>query len=269
VAQTGGHRPQPGLFEALRLQGIVIWALMMRELHTRYGRDNLGFLWLIAEPFIFCLGVVLIWIATRAPHQHGVSIIAFVITGYLPLILWRHIVFKSVHCFRANAHLLYHRQVRMLDLLLARIILELFGTFIAYLIIGFAFWAVGLYEWPRDPGRFLAGWSLMLYFAASLGLILGSLTEMQEWTEKLIGPATYFMLPISGMFFMVDWLPYKLRQYIVLMPTVDAYELIRGGQFGASVHIYYNLPYVLYVCSALTWLGLAMTRRVHRYLVIE
>jgi capsular polysaccharide transport system permease protein len=259
-----------GLAAAARLQLIVIWALMMRELHTRYGRDNLGFLWLVVEPMLLCAGVIVIWYASHGRTTHGgINVLGFVMTGYLPLTLWRHITNRAVHCFRANATLLYHRQVRMLDLLAARIILEAYGTAITFLLMSFVFWAAGLYDWPVDWGLYYLGWAYFLVFSASMGLIIGALTEMYEWTEKLVGPFMYFMLPACGCFFMVDWLPGKVQQIALYVPPVNAYELIRGGQFGPGVRVHYWLAYETFVCAALFGLGLLLCRNVHKHLVIE
>ncbi|MDB5972039.1 MAG: capsule biosynthesis protein [Hydrocarboniphaga sp.] len=265
-AELAGYR---ALADAAQIQAIVVGALMMRELHTRYGRDNLGFVWLFAEPFLFCMGVIVIWSVIHGRYEHGVPILAFVMTGYMPLTLWRHITMRSTHCFRANASLLYHRQVRMLDLLLARVLLEFYGTLIAYAVIGFIFWSVDLYELPRDWGLFYLGWAYMGLFGCGFGLILGSLTEMYEWLEKLVGPFMYFMLPICGVFFMVDWLPPRLQQAALYMPTVNAFELIRAGQLGPSVRTHYWLEYETFVCAAMIAVGLMLCRNVHRHLIVE
>jgi len=270
VLEPAPRSPLPAtLIAAFRLQLIVIGALMMREIHTRYGRENLGFVWLIAEPFVFCMGVIGVWSALHGRYEHGVPILAFVLTGYMPLTLWRHCVQRAVHCFRANSSLLYHRQVRMLDLLVARIVLEVYGALIAYAVIAFIFWALGYYQLPQDWGLFYLGWGYMIAFSAGLGLVMGCLSEMAEWTEKLVGPFTYFLLPISGVFFMADWLPERYREWALYVPTLHAFEMIRGGQFGPSVRVHYDLGYVTAVCTALIGLGLVLCRRVHRHLVIE
>lgn len=259
-----------GFVDAARLQAIVIWALMMRELHTRYGRENLGFLWLVMEPLLFCVGVIIIWSLAHGRYTHGsITVTAFAMTGYLPLTLWRHITNRAVHCFRANANLLYHRQVRMLDLLAARVILEIYGTAIAYLVIAFVFWSMDFYDWPQDWGLFYLGWLYFILFSASMGLIIGSLTEMYEWTEKLIGPLMYFMLPICGCFFMVDWLPSNFQQLALYVPTVNAYEMIRGGQFGPGVRVHYDLWLASCTCFSMFAIGLLLCRNVHKHLVIE
>ena len=267
----GTPPPRAGFVDAARLQVIVINALMMRELHTRYGRENLGFLWMVMEPMLFCLGVIIIWSVAQGRYTHGshLTVLGFVMTGYLPLTLWRHTTNRAVHCFRANATLLYHRQVRMLDLLIARVVLEIYGTAIAYLVMGFAFWAFDLYEWPKDWGLFYLGWFYFIVFSTAMALIIGSLTEMYEWTEKMVGPLMYFMLPVCGCFFMVDWLPGNFQQLVLYFPTVNAYEMLRGGQFGPGVPVHYDLPLVTATCFSMLAVGLLLTRNVHKHLVID
>ena len=268
MRRTEAALPWP-LLEAAARQARIVNALLLREVHTRYGRENLGFVWFIAEPFLFCLGVIALWTGMKGRYQHGIPILAFVITGYLPLTLWRHVTNRAVHCFRANAALLYHRQIRMLDLLLARVVLEVYGVMIAYLVIAFVFLSLGLYEPPQDWALFYLGWFYFVLFATGVGLIVGSLTEMYEWTEKLIGPLMYFLLPVCGCFYMADWLPENVRAVALYLPTVHAFEMIRGGQFGASVRVHYDVAYLSMACAALIGIGLALCRRVHHYLVIE
>jgi capsular polysaccharide transport system permease protein len=148
-------------------------------------------------------------------------------------------------------------------------VLEFYGTLIAFAVLGFAFWAVGLYEMPRDLGLFYLGWLYMFLFASGLGLILGALSEMAEWTEKLVGPFMYFLLPVSGVFYMTDWLPDRLRDAALYLPTVNAFELIRGGQFGPAVQVHYDLAYETFLCGALILVGILLCRNVHQHLIIE
>lgn len=256
-------------FQAVRLRLVVVGALMLREVHTRYGRDNLGFLWLVAEPMLFCFGVVTVWSATKAPYEHGVPILAFVMTGYVPFFMWRHCVFRSILCFRANGSLLYHRQIGVMDFLIARILLEVYGSISTFIILAFIFGVTGQYVLPVDFGLFYLGWLVMILYSAGLAIILACLSEMYDWVEKLVAPSTYLILPISGAFFMVDWLPYELQRYALFIPSVNAYEIIRAGQLGESVRTHYNLPYVLLVCLLLIFIGLMLTRSVRKHIEVE
>ena len=56
---------------AISRQSRVIGALVMREMTTRYGRQGLGFAWVIGEPLIFCFGVLILWTATKPAYEHG------------------------------------------------------------------------------------------------------------------------------------------------------------------------------------------------------
>ena len=48
-------------WESLVIQKRVLGALLMREIITRYGRNNIGFLWLFVEPLLMTLVMVLMW----------------------------------------------------------------------------------------------------------------------------------------------------------------------------------------------------------------
>ena len=57
--------------ESLLIQKKGIGALLMREIITRYGRNNIGFLWLFVEPLLLTLVMVLMW--KFFPHEHVFS----------------------------------------------------------------------------------------------------------------------------------------------------------------------------------------------------
>ena len=60
----------------------VVGALILREMLTRYGRNNIGFLWLFVEPIMFTLIVVGIRSATSSIYQGSIPMVAFAITGW-------------------------------------------------------------------------------------------------------------------------------------------------------------------------------------------
>ena len=82
---------QNSLWQSFRIQQRVIGALLMREVLTRFGRHNIGFLWVFVEPMIFTIGVVTLWTVVDVGHGSSIPIVAFGITGYSSVLLWRHI----------------------------------------------------------------------------------------------------------------------------------------------------------------------------------
>ena len=81
---------ETSLLRSLRIQMRVIGALLMREVLTRYGRHNIGFLWLFIEPMLFTLGVTALWTFSNVHHGSNIPIVAFAVTGYSSVLLWRN-----------------------------------------------------------------------------------------------------------------------------------------------------------------------------------
>src|SRR5215469_10166206 len=92
------------LFKQLRIRRRVIGALIIRELYGRFGREGLGFLWLIAEPLIFALPVLFLWSAVRPRYEHGIQVMAMFISGYMAILLFRHMGGTMILFIRLNAN---------------------------------------------------------------------------------------------------------------------------------------------------------------------
>jgi capsular polysaccharide transport system permease protein len=257
------------LYEGWRIQMRVIHALLIRELHTRFGRENIGFLWIMVEPLLFAGLVSLIWRVMKGPEEHGVSIIAFVVSGYIPITLFRHCVSRCLALFMANSSLLYHRQVHIVDFILVRFLIEMVGAMMAFLFIGSILILFDLFPVPVDVGMMVGGWLLYSLFTLSLCFIIAPLSEMSEVLEKFIPVTTYVMLPFSGAFAMVSWLSPSVRPYILWSPFVNAMEIIRGGVWGNAVTVYYNVWNPIACSLVFMAIGLALCRHVRKTLAVQ
>ncbi len=258
-----------GLLRLFRVQERVIGALVLRELHTRYGRENIGFLWVVGEPILFCAGVAVMWTAIRPAHEHGLPMTAFVITGYVPLTMWRHCMFRAVKAFESNGSLLFHRQVTPLDIILARVVLEIVGSLIAGIIVMLGAMTLGFMSPPKDYGLLYLGLGFQMLFCLASALLVAALSEMSDLVEKSVQVFAYLAIPFSGAFTMADWLPAKFRWFLLWSPSVNNVEMIRGGQFGHAVHTHFNVPYDLSISLALILLGLFLTLGIRRHIVIQ
>ncbi|MBA3836388.1 MAG: capsule biosynthesis protein [Zymomonas sp.] len=251
------------------IQVRVIGALMLRELTTRFGRENIGFLWIMVEPILFALLVGLVWRFQKGPFEFGVDIIAFTVSGYIPLVLFRSIVTRSIMSFTANGSFMYHRQIKVLDILLVRFLIELIGHMMAYVVIGLALGAFGMFPLPYDVGFIILG---ALYYAAfcfSVALVVAPLSEMSEVLEKVTPVTLYIMIPFSGTFFLVSSLSRSAADVVLYSPPVHGMEMMRYGLFGPSIDPQFDFFYPLKFILPVTVLGLLLCRIVRRRLVVE
>jgi capsular polysaccharide transport system permease protein len=252
-------------FQSLAIQFRVLHALMMREVITRYGRDNLGVLWLVGEPMIFTLGVATLWSAAKLTHGGtGIPIVAFAVTGYSSVLMWRNATSQCSGGIEANKPLLFHRSVLIIDVFLTRIALEIVGASSSFIVLSLFFIFIGWMPVPYDLSLVLAGWFMLAWFGASLALLVGAGTAFSPLVHRLWHPIAYLLFPMSGAAFMVQWLPKKLQEVVLYLPMVHGVELLRHGYFGNVVRTHYDIAYMAEWCVALTLCGMYVVREASR-----
>jgi capsular polysaccharide transport system permease protein len=259
----------PSLRKGWNIQVRVIGALMVRELTTRFGRENIGFLWIMAEPLLFAVLVAIFWRIAKGPFDFGVDIVAFTVTGYIPMVLFRTCINRGVKSFTANGGLMYHRQIKVLDLLLVRFLIELIGHMMAYLFVGAVLGALGYFPWPYDVGFIIIGGFYYALFTFSVMLVVAAVSELSETVEKIVPVTTYLMVPFSGAFYLVSALTPTAANVVLYSPAVHGMEMMRYGIFGPSIDPQYSYLYPLIFCLPCLALGLLLCRTVRRRLVIE
>ncbi|PCE21891.1 sugar ABC transporter permease [Paraburkholderia acidicola] len=245
---------------SLQIQMRVIGALLMREILTRYGRHNVGFLWVFFEPMMFTLGVLGLWSAMKATHGSSLPITSFAITGYSSVLLWRNCANRCALAILPNQALLYHRNVRVIDLFMARVLLEISGATMSFVFLTAFFITIGLMPPPQDLTLVIGGWIHLAVFGSALGFVIGALSERSETIERVWHTIAYLLFPLSGAVFMVNWLPTKFQKIVLLLPMVHGTEMLRGGYFGSLVKAHYDVTYMIWFDMTLLLIGLFLVR---------
>jgi ABC-type polysaccharide/polyol phosphate export permease len=251
------------------IQGRVIKALLMREILTRYGRHNIGFLWVFVEPMLFTTGVTIIWTLSKSVHGSSLPIVAFALTGYSSVLLWRNMPARCINAIEINLSLMFHRNVRAIDVFIARLLLEVGGATTSFVTLGIFYTYIGWLELPDNILEIVGGWLLIAWFGAALAIFLGALSEKTELVEKLWHPISYLTFPLSGAAFMLDSLPKIAQHYLMYVPMVNGVEIVREGYFGSLVRAHYNLPYLLVCCVVLTFAALVQCSDISRHITPE
>jgi capsular polysaccharide transport system permease protein len=245
----------------------ILGALLMREMTTRFGREGIGFLWVVAEPLAFCFGVMILWTFTKPSYEHGIRVAPFVMTGYMSLILLRHQISLSAGALQANIGLLHHRQVAPLHVYLSRNLLEVSGATVAFIFVYIVLWAMGQVSLPHDPLLLYCGWLLLAWIGMGFALILAGLSmrfefmELSmrfEFMERLVPLLGYLLIPISGAFFMVAWLPPQVQEAYLYVPFPHPIEMIRAAVFGEFVETHYHPFYALAVGTGFNIFGMLL-----------
>ena len=174
-----------------------------------------------------------------------------------------------IFLFRSSSPLLYHRQITLFDIVYAKQALEFLGPTAALVVVWGTLNAAGAVGDIQQPGLFILGWLMMGMIGASFGMVLAALTEISHTSERFVQPMQYLAIPLSGAFFMVDWMPPWAQHLLMFNPLVHPYEVFRAGYFGDAVVTHYWLPYFFAWVFGLFVLGIWSVNKVRPHVQLS
>jgi capsular polysaccharide transport system permease protein len=251
---------------ALRVEWRVFSALVVRELGVRHGGDATGTLWLLFEPILLVLVVYGIHQLSAFQAFNTTPFIVILLTGYLPHLAFRHAGISGLSALRANSGLLYHRQVHFIDVVYARVLVEIVTVLISFAVVFVGAYEFGRLTSPYSLAYIYLGWFYHIWFIITVCAFVTGAGLVWPLVRRMFIPWTLTMLLGYGAFFMLSWLPENFRYYLLFLPCANATEIMRYGYFGNTVPTYGNIPYTTEVCIALTFLGLLVMHWGRRHL---
>jgi capsular polysaccharide transport system permease protein len=211
----------------------VLFALLLRELKTRFGGRWLGAMWVVAEPLAHVLLLMLIFGAVRDRLLPGVDFVMFLVTGLLPFFMFRSLALRLMEAIDANRGLFGYRQVKPMDALISRAALETGLYSLVYLVVLALLAWLGFSVVPDRPLELMAISAALLTGGFGVGLTLAVLTDDVPQVRTLVRIAFFPLYLLSGVIFPVHTLPDELLQWLLWNPVLHALELSRGVYFSA------------------------------------
>jgi capsular polysaccharide transport system permease protein len=247
----------------------AVFALMLREMATTYGRSPGGYLWAVADPIagIFLLTAVFA-LAFQSPPL-GSNFALFYATGFLPFMAYTELTAKIGQSIRYSRPLLTYPSVTFVDAIVSRFLLNLLTNLVVFVIVIGAIIALFGLRFDPDPGRLLNGVAMLGVLVLGLGTfncyVFGAYPVWERIWSILNKPLFF----VSGVFFLVDSLPRGYRDLMLLNPLTHVIAEIRAGLYPTYDGRLVSSVYVYAIGLAFLFLGLLLLRRNHRYLITE
>jgi len=244
----------------------VVFAVLLRETKTRFGDNQLGYLWaFISQGLMVGMFIGFYSVFGRvAPSR--LSLVAYLTTGIVPYSLFRDTAQRCMAAVDSNKGLLFYPQVRPLDLVIARAALEA----VTYLgVMALFLGGLALYEGPPRIDSFLRaflGFALASGFGASLGLLACGLGIFSSTVDRLFPSVLRVIFWFSAAFHPVETLPKTMRDIMLLNPLTHALELVRDGWFPGYDARSADPSYALMWILVLAFLGLSVERMARRHM---
>ena len=229
------------------VQGRVIMALILREVHTLYGSSRLGYLWAVIQTMF---GIGIFWgireiAGARAPH--GMSVLMFLLAGFGLWATFSETLTKCMSAVSGNKALLTFPQVTPLDLMLSQLSSGCVITGIA------AFCGTSLYV--SDWTGLFAAFLLTPLLGLGCGMLCASLAVFWPTLEKIVPMILRILFFASGIFFSVSMFPKNIADILLLNPVMQLIELLRQSLSRGYVAPTYDYLYIVAFCVVSLCLG--------------
>lgn len=244
----------------------VVHALLLRETKTRFGANRMGYLWALIEPAAMVAMFAAFYSTYGRMAGAGSNVVAFISAGILPFSLFRDTAGKCMAGVSANAGLLFYPQVRPLDLVIARALLEFVTTLVVLsMVLG------GAMLWTGNTQivsilESLAGLVLAAGLGASFGLVCCGLSVYSNNVETIMPTLLRPLMWFSAVFHSVDTLPTAYRNVLLYNPLVHAIEMVRDGWFPGYNARAIDPWYPTWCILVMSFVGLTLERAARRRL---
>jgi capsular polysaccharide transport system permease protein len=248
---------------SFEIQKAVVFALFVRELKTRFGKYRLGYVWALLEPLAHVIVLSAIWSMMSRTEFAGVPMPLFLATGIVPYLFFQRASTQCMNAIESNKGLFNYRQVRPIDPVLSRIILESFIYFISYIVLLFiGGWFLG-YDISVNNILGLLYINILLYLLTfGVGLTLSVYGALYPEVVKII-PMLVFrpMYFISGILFPLFIVPSEYHAWLLWNPLLHIVELNHVYFFRGFESPGVSSNYVLFCAISFIAFGLLSYRR--------
>lgn len=213
----------------LQIQRAVIFALLMRELKTRFPGHWSSVVWLLGEPLLKLGILVLMYAQIRGMTvRGGFAFPVWLLVAMLPFDLstglWRNLM----NGIKSNKGLFGYKQVKPLDTLVARSLLELMLSFVVFCIAFFGLGILG-YEpvWPEDFLKYFLVVLMFVGLGMGLGLICAVGLNYMPRMGFIVSLVSMPLQILSGAIFPIDSLPKEILAWLSYNPY---WHLVEGAR---------------------------------------
>lgn len=250
---------------ALSMHARAVGAVIMRDLQTRFGAGYFGFLLGLAIPLVHL--TVAIGITTLLGRQAaiGTDVPIFMMTGVLPFVVWLYGHRQIMQTLQQNRSLLYFPGVDIFDLFASRAILEIVtATLVVFIVLG-TLALLGhnpaVANWRGFIFALVQAWSLGL----GTGLIFGSIGAVAPLTYMIGNVLGPILWAISGIFFLPDSTPDRVRDILVFNPLCQIIDALRTAYFAEYYSSFLDQTILTSTIVSLILVGLALVAVVRKH----
>jgi capsular polysaccharide transport system permease protein len=257
-------RQRPVRFQWTR----VLFALIVREMATKFGRSWGGYIWAIAEPLGGILMLTIAFSLTFRKPPLGTNFALFYASGIIPFFLFSKVSNSVAQAIDSNRGLLMYPVVRPLDAVLAKFLTD----FLTMFVIGVLLYS-GIFLYYRlplnlDVVAIFNGFLLMGLIGLGFGTLNCVIHGFWPTWRHIWNVLTKPLFILSGMFYLFESLPPQAQAILWYNPLFHSVGMMRSGFYSGYEPTFVSPLYVIGLSATCFLVGAYLLRR-HRSRLLE
>jgi len=250
----------------------VIRALFLREFEMRLTQGKSGFIWTFLEPFLQVFIFVYMRVVIKE-HTGAVSLYnyaVFMTSGFVFFNIFRRVLRSSMGAFSANRGLFNYKQVKPIDTIISRVLVEVFlisCVAVIFLLIGFFTGVDNLI--PKDILMVFLSIVWFIIFSFSIGLLMGVGNFFYMSIGKFMNVLSFILLIFSAVFFSLSSIPPPAQEILLYNPLVHFMEMVHGFYINELDDRYVDYIYMLYWTVMPLFMGLWLYVRLEKRIISQ
>ncbi|UIY43207.1 ABC transporter permease [Methylobacterium radiotolerans] len=209
----------------------VLHALILRDIRTRFGASLWGYGVVVLWPCVHIFMLIAIYTFQKLAAPLGDNRALFFATGAVPVLVFQYISREVMKAVLVNRPLTYYPQVKLFDLVFARILVEIVTGFLALLVVSTVLVCIGSNPIPADPFTAMCAYLAAILLGIGVGTI--NVAIVGFFPGWMIGYAliSIILYVSSGVMFLPSYMPDKIYYWMKFNPVLQLAEGVRSAYY--------------------------------------
>ena len=242
----------------------LLYLLVLKELKVRYKRSVLGYLWAVANPFVFAL---VYWVAFKFIMRVQMeNYIVFVLTGMFPWGWLSQSMTQGTGSFTNNLSLVRRVTLPKLILPLSNVMQEMVHFVFAIPVVFFFIVITGEHIHPLSLlwqiPLMLVLQTLFVFPLTVMGAVLNVYVRDIQYLVGILFSVLFFATP---MVYPLNMVPEGYQQYFKLNPAywlIDSWRIVFAGDILPFEHLACVLGSIAVFSLLATWIYRRLATRI-------
>lgn len=209
---------------------LTVWkALFLREALSRVSKERSAWLWILLEPVIHIAFLMLLFSTLRVRYASGIESAVWIMVGLLAFFMFRRPAQQAMNAVAQNQQLYAYRQVKPVDTVLVRAMLEGFLMILIAIILFAGSALYGLIGIPDNALLVLEAFLGLWLLGLGYGLITSVASELMPELGQVIIMGVHPLYILSGVMLPLNVVSPPIREWLMLNPIAHGLEAARLG----------------------------------------